>query len=257
MDKRKAFTLIELLVVIAIIALLLSIMVPSLRNAKEMAKRIYCMHNLKSMTLIWTMYTNANDGSVPHGGTWGDDSVYDYTGLVTPIFATYEEHVEAIKAGVLWPYTETIKVYRCPTATPKEAHTSIMPDCFDHWDDLWMTNGADENMIIWRISEIKRPASRMTFLDEGMASPCTWSIHYSTSQWWDPVPIRHGMGTCVGFADSHVEYWKWRDARTIQFGKDAYALEVPDDASYWHRLEKDNVDIERLVRAIWGRVGWH
>ena len=81
MDKRKAFTLIELLVVIAIIALLLSIMVPSLRNAKEMAKRIYCMHNLKSMTLIWTMYTNANDGSVPHGGTWGLSNIFSVNSL--------------------------------------------------------------------------------------------------------------------------------------------------------------------------------
>ena len=96
----------------------------------------------------------------------------------------------------------------------------------------------------------------MTFLDEGMASPATWSIFYDQPRWWDPVPIRHGMGTNVGFADSHVEYWKWKDPRTIDFGKRAYDLEIIDDASYWREVQEGNEDIERLVRAIWGNIGW-
>ena len=123
MDKRKGFTLIELLVVIAIIALLLSILTPSLNAVKEKAKRIYCMNNLKNMTLIWIMYNEVHDGRVPDGGTGFEDSIVNYDGLPSVIFATYEEHVEAIKAGVLWPYTDTIEVYRCPTAEPKEAES--------------------------------------------------------------------------------------------------------------------------------------
>jgi prepilin-type N-terminal cleavage/methylation domain-containing protein len=48
MRTHKGFTLIELLVVIAIIALLLAILMPSLKMAKEYATRLQCANNLKS-----------------------------------------------------------------------------------------------------------------------------------------------------------------------------------------------------------------
>ena len=56
MKDRKAFTLIELLVVIAIIALLLGIVVPSLRKAKEYAKKIICKSNLHQIAVAMGNY---------------------------------------------------------------------------------------------------------------------------------------------------------------------------------------------------------
>ena len=62
MCKRKAFTLIELLVVIAIIALLLSILLPSLTRAREQARSVTCLTDLDQWGLVCALYTEDNDG---------------------------------------------------------------------------------------------------------------------------------------------------------------------------------------------------
>jgi len=65
MKKRTGFTLIELLVVIAIIALLLSIVMPALRNAKRQAQAIICRSNLKQWGLIFALYAQDNEDLFP------------------------------------------------------------------------------------------------------------------------------------------------------------------------------------------------
>jgi prepilin-type N-terminal cleavage/methylation domain-containing protein len=61
MAKRRGFTLIELLVVIAIIALLLSILSPSLQKAKKQAQAVVCRSNLHQWYLSLTMYAKENN----------------------------------------------------------------------------------------------------------------------------------------------------------------------------------------------------
>lgn len=60
--RRAGFTLIELLVVVAIIGLLMSVLLPSLRAAREQAKSAVCSSNLRQLALGWQMYADDSGG---------------------------------------------------------------------------------------------------------------------------------------------------------------------------------------------------
>jgi prepilin-type N-terminal cleavage/methylation domain-containing protein/prepilin-type processing-associated H-X9-DG protein len=70
MVSKRGFTLIELLVVIAIIALLLAIIVPALKNAKELASGSVCLSNQKNLALAWTNYSGDYDSYLVGGSNY-------------------------------------------------------------------------------------------------------------------------------------------------------------------------------------------
>jgi len=74
---RRGFTLIELLVVVAIIALLVSILLPSLRQARELARRAVCMSNLHHIGVAQLMYAHDNRGHTTRlmWGPWPEEDV--------------------------------------------------------------------------------------------------------------------------------------------------------------------------------------
>jgi prepilin-type N-terminal cleavage/methylation domain-containing protein len=69
---RAAFTLIELLVVVAVISLLVSILLPTLSQAKKIAKRVTCLTRVAGQLTAVHMYAAANDGVYPSGPGFPD-----------------------------------------------------------------------------------------------------------------------------------------------------------------------------------------
>ncbi|MBI4028370.1 MAG: type II secretion system protein [Verrucomicrobia bacterium] len=109
LSPPKGFTLIELLVVIAIISILASLLLPGLKQAREAAKRVHCLNNMKQIHTTLVLYANDNDGWFPPV-YWGD-----CTTLVA-------DNVGAIPYGgwldSYFPYPTHTRILRCPGMNP-------------------------------------------------------------------------------------------------------------------------------------------
>ena len=90
-QSSKGFTLIELLVVVAIIALLVSILLPSLSKAKEQTRIVVCMTNLKGLSTAFSLYVAENNGWYPPGAAWGGSGLeYTWDTVLQPYYEIYE-----------------------------------------------------------------------------------------------------------------------------------------------------------------------
>src|ERR1700712_4541437 len=110
--RRDSFTLMELLIVIGIIALLISILLPMVTRAREMANRTVCLSNIRQLQIGWLAYAEEHKGhfctatfSVPRTdpGLWSLDAGW----LCAD--SSFERSVDFPNSR-LWPYVHDINV---------------------------------------------------------------------------------------------------------------------------------------------------
>lgn len=80
----RKFTLIELLVVIVIVAILLTLLLPSLKGARARGKQAYCASNLKQIFIGMTQYRSQNDNRLWQGGSSGGPGADSWPNLLFP-----------------------------------------------------------------------------------------------------------------------------------------------------------------------------
>ena len=219
---RAAFTLIELLVVIAIIAILAALLLPALARAKEKAKQIGCLSNLKQIGLASMLYCGEfNDEFPPRRvlnrlGSWVNCGEYGWVGNQ----GTYGGYPNIDAAcRLLNPFigkfgpTSRVDVARCPSELdPKN----------DNYYRFGNSYGANANMnFTFTLNLDQDPASLRSCKTTQIKSPTMMIVFgeagcYITS--WNPIPIppenfRHTrVGDTrwnVSFADGHAAFTKF------------------------------------------------
>jgi prepilin-type N-terminal cleavage/methylation domain-containing protein len=213
--RLRAFTLVELLVVIGIIALLISILLPSLAKAREQGQRLKCLSNIRSLQLAVTMYANEHKQYVP-AVNWGKDATVNgkvaagwlYETNITWPFPTPITTAD-LEKGSLYQYLRTPEIYRCP------GHAKELVVGKTDSVTSYLMNGAMNGysrVKLYRITQFKSDDTCIWEADErnagnafndGSSYPHESFVPLTTGM--AGYEARHGKYSTVGFIGGHAE----------------------------------------------------
>jgi prepilin-type N-terminal cleavage/methylation domain-containing protein/prepilin-type processing-associated H-X9-DG protein len=238
MNQKKGFTLIELLVVIAIIALLLSILLPALNTAKQIAATVVCLSNQRQLGLAFILASEDMNGDLLDAqprvsGYLEKDGKRYPTFVAHPANGTLEAKFEALEKGGLWPYLETHKVFNCPFDRRwRKPHSSggVNVGGYRSYSlgsvlsrNPWAPAGEDKYAIS-KYGQFSRPSDKFVFLEENdNARPFNdnyWAMYLNGQRkWWDPFAVVHNGSSTFSYADGHSDKFKWTDKAMIKMSK--------------------------------------
>jgi len=250
-QQAHAFTLIELVVVAAVIALLFSILLPSVQRARKQAQSAMCLSNLRQMLIAAHTYTAVHRGrfpiyldtvTVPDFTFVGYDRKIEYAWDYTRI-EDGTTHQVTIRPGLLWQGKTDEAVHQCPSfAGP--ANWSDDPYTGYNYNTSYVGTFRKKKRRVrtpagkivqqWEITvapartdDIRAPARCAVFGDgqysgganKFMRSP--WGAERGARDTWFTVGrgagtqgFRHLSKTNVGFADGHADRWGRRFTET-------------------------------------------
>jgi prepilin-type processing-associated H-X9-DG protein/prepilin-type N-terminal cleavage/methylation domain-containing protein len=213
--ERGAFTLVELLVVIGVIALLIAILLPALSSARESAKAVSCLSNLRQLATAAHAYAVEHQGSFPIAQYAADhpDVAYGYAWDFTLVLdkATM---TRSLRPGLLWPANTEARVQQCP-AFEGRSGTLMDPYTGYNYNTSYIGRGQGELIVApAKVSQVRSPSMTALFGDgewSGGANKYMRSPKFSPSdshvggRHAGAQGFRHRKRTNVAFCDGHAE----------------------------------------------------